>query len=155
MNSQPEEKRTANYEEIFELAKSKRKMTYDEIIFKLSSTDIDPDQFDAVLDKLEAMGVEIIRDADSDESARIPDISVETIDEDLDLSMPDGISVDDPVRMYLKEIGKVPLLSADQEIVIAKRMEDGNHAKEALEKGTDDKGAPLDDATIALYKRQV
>ena len=104
MSNQPDKKQN-KLNEIYELGKSKGVMTYDEIITKLSTTDIDPDQFDTVLETLEGMGVEVIRDMNSVPES--PSASDTVVEEDLDLTMPEGISIDDPVRMYLKEIGKV------------------------------------------------
>ena len=102
MSTQPEKKEN-KLNELYEQGKAKGTMTYDEIITKLSTTDIDPDQFDTVLETLEAMGVEVIRDANSAEGPQTPEAAPEI--DDIDLSMPEGISIDDPVRMYLKEIG--------------------------------------------------
>ena len=142
MSTQPEKKEN-KLNELYEQGKAKGTMTYDEIITKLSTTDIDPDQFDTVLETLEAMGVEVIRDANSAEGSQTPEAAPEI--DDIDLSMPEGISIDDPVRMYLKEIGKVPLLSADEEINIAMRMEKGDEAKQMLESGVNADGKPLTD----------
>ena len=142
MSTQPEKKEN-KLNELYEQGKAKGTMTYDEIITKLSTTDIDPDQFDTVLETLEAMGVEVIRDANSAEGPQTPEVAPEI--DDIDLSMPEGISIDDPVRMYLKEIGKVPLLSADEEINIAMRMEKGDEAKQMLESGINADGKPLTD----------
>ena len=142
MSTQPEKKEN-KLNELYEQGKAKGTMTYDEIITKLSTTDIDPDQFDTVLETLEAMGVEVIRDANSAEGPQTPEAAPEI--DDIDLSMPEGISIDDPVRMYLKEIGKVPLLSADEEINIAMRMVKGDEAKQMLESGINADGKPLTD----------
>ena len=142
MSTQPEKKEN-KLNELYEQGKAKGTMTYDEIITKLSTTDIDPDQFDTVLETLEAMGVEVIRDANSAEGPQTPEAAPEI--DDIDLSMPEGISIDDPVRMYLKEIGKVPLLSADEEINIAMHMEKGDEAKQMLESGINADGKPLTD----------
>ncbi|MBQ1946592.1 MAG: RNA polymerase sigma factor RpoD [Clostridia bacterium] len=135
------DKKKEKLNELLEQGKSKGVMTYDEIITKLATIEIDPEQFDMVLETLEAMGVEVIRDADSVEPSAAALASEP--EEELDLSMPEGISIDDPVRMYLKEIGKVPLLTADEEIDIAMRMERGDSAKETLEKGVNEQGAEL------------
>ena len=141
------EKNQNKLNEIYELGKSKGVMTYDEIINKLSTTDIEPDQFDAVLETLEGMGVEVIRDLNSvPDNQTTPDIIT---DEEL---MPEGISIDDPVRMYLKEIGKVQLLSADEEIDIAMRMERGDDAEQILEKGVNDDGEPLSEEEKKQYQ---
>ena len=152
MSNQPDNKQN-KLNEIYELGKSKGVMTYDEIINKLSTIDIDPDQFDTVLETLEGMGVEVIRDLNN-----APEASASTeneASEDLDLTMPEGISIDDPVRMYLKEIGKVPLLSADEEIDIAMRMERGDDAAHQLENGVNSDGQPLTDEEKAAFRKLV
>ena len=152
MSTQPEKKEN-KLNELYEQGKAKGTMTYDEIITKLSTTDIDPDQFDTVLETLEAMGVEVIRDANSAEGPQTPEAAPEI--DDIDLSMPEGISIDDPVRMYLKEIGKVPLLSADEEINIAMRMEKGDEAKQMLESGVNADGKPLTDEEKKQYQAAI
>ena len=152
MSNQPDKKQN-KLNEIYELGKSKGVMTYDEIITKLSTTDIDPDQFDTVLETLEGMGVEVIRDMNS--APETPSAPETITDEDLDLTMPEGISIDDPVRMYLKEIGKVQLLSAEEEIDIAMRMERGDDAAQTLAKGETDDGEPLTDEEKKAYQALV
>ncbi len=147
------DKKKEKLNELLQQGKSKGVMTYDEIITKLSTIEIDPEQFDMVLETLEAMGVEVIRDAESMEPA--PAAIAAEPEEELDLSMPEGISIDDPVRMYLKEIGKVPLLTADEEIDIAMRMERGDSAKEALEKGVNENGEELTEDEKKTYQSHI
>lgn len=116
--------------EILDLARNEKKtISYQEVMNKLSELDIDADAIDAVFETLEAEGVSIVSSSEDEAIAA----AQETVEPELDLSVPEGISIDDPVRMYLKEIGKVPLLSAAEEIEIAKRMADGDQdAKKQL-----------------------
>ncbi len=115
--------RQAKLNELYEFGKSKGSLTYKEIMDRLMEMDMDPDQLDKVLETLEALGVEVINE--NDPAAQAAPEPVEEHDEHLDLSVPEGISIDDPVRMYLKEIGKVPLLTAEEEVEIAKKLESG------------------------------
>ena len=126
------DKKKEKLNELLELGKSKGVMTYDEIITKLATIEIDPEQFDMVLETLEAMGVEVIRDAESIEPAAAA-LAAEP-EEELDLSMPEGISIDDPVRMYLKEIGKVngEALTDEEKKELQAHIDDGTQAKRML-----------------------
>ena len=115
--------RQARLNELYEFGKSRGTLTYKEIMDRLMEMDMEPDQLDKVLETLEALGVEIVNE--NDPAAQAAPEPVETHDDQLDLSVPEGISIDDPVRMYLKEIGKVPLLTAEEEVEIAKKLESG------------------------------
>ncbi len=121
--------------EILELGKKKKNMLeYQEIADFFKDLNLDPEKFEMVIDYLEQNGIDVLKisnDDDVDDDI-ILDEEDEVEVEKIDLSVPEGVSVEDPVRMYLKEIGKVPLLSADEEIELAQNMEDGAVATEKI-----------------------
>ena len=121
--------------QLLELGKKKRNiLEYQEISDFFKDMNLDAEQLESVLDFLEHNNVDVLRisDDDDDDDEIILDDEEEVEVEKIDLSVPDGVSVEDPVRMYLKEIGKVPLLSAEEEIELAKKMEAGAVAEEKI-----------------------
>lgn len=121
--------------EILELGKKKKNMLeYEEIADFFKDLNLDPEKFEMVIDYLEQNGIDVLKisnDDDVDDDIILDDEDEVEV-EKIDLSVPEGVSVEDPVRMYLKEIGKVPLLSADEEIELAQNMEDGAVATEKI-----------------------
>lgn len=119
------------------LQKGKRKglITYKEIMDTLDQIELSPDQIDEVYEALAGNGVDIVPESSESESELESSAVFPPADEEveIDLSMPKGIALDDPVRMYLKEIGRVPLLGAAEEVELAKRVEQGEeNAKRRL-----------------------
>lgn len=143
LNKNNEKTHMARVEAVKKLiAKGKKEglLTYSELIEALEEISLDADQIEEVYQSLENMGIEVV--GDKEDSLLLEKDDIDDLDDDLDddlskedleevdikedLSVPKGINVDDPVRMYLKEIGKIPLLTGDNEIDLAKRMQEGD-----------------------------
>lgn len=114
--------RMAIVKKLVDKGKKSGSLTYKEIMDELDEIDLTPEQIEKIYEVLESMGVEVISEMNKEEE-----------EEDLEISIPEGIAIDDPVRMYLKEIGKVPLLSSEEEIELANKIEEGSvYAKKKL-----------------------
>ena len=137
--------------ELLALGKKKKNiLEYQEISDFFKDLNLDVEKMELVLDYLEHNGIDVLKISDDDDDDEIilteeDDVEVEKID----LSVPDGVSVEDPVRMYLKEIGKVPLLSAEEEIELSQKMEAGAVATEKIailtERMEDAEGSELEE----------
>lgn len=138
--------------QLLEQGKKKSSLTYKEIMEKLSPFEQDADQIDDFFEQLADQGIEVVNDHDEPLQHGDDDEDHHEFQFDDDLSLPPGIKINDPVRMYLKEIGRVPLLGADDEVELAKKIERGGAEAEEAKKRLAEANLRL---VVSIAKRYV
>lgn len=122
--------------DLIELGKSKGKLTTKEITDALEELDFDVEKVDKLYDTLEGLNIEIIEDLEPDIDLDLNTIPVSAASEEEEAPPAEGVNIDDPVKVYLKEIGRVPLLSSEEEVELAQRMAQGDdYAKKTPVRG--------------------
>jgi len=121
LESKEPKKSVNKIEELIVLGKSKGVLTYKEVMDTLEEMELDAEQIESIYERFEALNIDVVEEIEVAE-----DITEEIAEIETDIGGAEGVAIDDPVRMYLKEIGKVPLLSAAEEIEIAQRMAEGD-----------------------------
>ncbi len=121
------EQKSLIIKKLIETGKQKGVLSYKEILDALEELDLSVKQIEKVYETIEGSGIELVEDFEKELA------EIQSTEEEIDISVPEGVGLDDPVRMYLKEIGKVPLLSSDEERELAEKMQGGDeHAKKRL-----------------------
>ena len=127
-----EQEKAEGVKKLVEKGKKRGALTYNEITSVIQGVELTPEQIDEIIELLGSMGIDVIPDAAEMENLEGEVLEAqaeedeEEDDTEIDLSVPEGVGIDDPVRMYLKEIGRVALLSAEEEVELAQRMEKGD-----------------------------